>query len=61
MKYSENVFEALGGVLDEKDREIMQLNWDIDTLKKKLEEVKRENERLKKDFVQMKELSKVNG
>lgn len=61
MKYSENVFEALGGVLYEKDSKIIQLNWDIDILKKELEEVKRENERLKKDFVQMKELSKVNG
>lgn len=47
MKYSENIFEALGKVLDEKDREIMQLNWDIDTLKKKLEEAKKENELLK--------------
>lgn len=47
MKYSENVFEALGKVLDEKDGEITQLNWDIDRLKKKLEEAKKENEFLR--------------
>jgi len=60
MKYSENIFEALGKVLGEKDSEITQLNWDIDILKKSLEEVKQENERLKKDSVHMRELSKVN-